>query len=54
VLTGDGPERLQPFGAVARDGFETAITVRTAEPYVGVRALDASGNILGTSEPVEA
>jgi hypothetical protein len=54
VLTGDDPERLQPSGVVARDGFETAIAVPTAKPYVGVRALGDSGKVLGTSETVEA
>ena len=54
VLAGPGPERLEPVGAVARDGFETAIAVRTAEPYVGVRAMDDSGRVLGTSATVEA
>ena len=53
ALVGPRPGRLKPLGEVARDGFETAIVVRTADRYVGVRAKDRSGRVLGTSEPVE-
>jgi hypothetical protein len=49
VLAGPGPERIKPVGSVPRHGFETAITVGTAERYVGVRAKDSSGRVLGTS-----
>jgi hypothetical protein len=54
VLAGDDPDRLQPVEVVKRDGFETAIPVRTPKPYVGVRALDASGRTMGTSKGIEA
>jgi hypothetical protein len=30
------------------------ITVKTTEPYVGVRARDASGKVLGTIRAIEA
>ena len=53
VLAGPGPERLRPVGSVPREGFETAIVVRTGEPYVGVRAKDRSGRVLGASEAVK-
>jgi len=53
VLAGPGPERLKPVGSVPRHGFETAITVGTAERYVGVRAKDSSGRVLGTSRSTE-
>jgi hypothetical protein len=53
VLAGPGPEQLEPLGSVPKDGFETAILARTAEPYVGVQAKDSSGRVLGTSEPIE-
>lgn len=54
VLAGPGPEQLKAVGSVPREGFETASTVQTAEPYVGVRAKDRSGQVLGTaSSPVE-
>ena len=53
VLAGPRPDRLEPLGSVPRDGFETALLARSAEPYVAVRARDRSGRILGTSEPLE-
>ena len=49
VLAGSGPEQLKPVGSVPRYGFETTITVATAERYVGVQAKDSSGRVLGTS-----
>jgi hypothetical protein len=54
ALAGPDPERLKPVGsAVPREGFETAITVHAAEPYVAVRAKHGSGEVLGTTEPVK-
>jgi hypothetical protein len=54
ALAGSKPGRLKPVGsAVKRDGFETTIEVRTSEPYVGVRAEDGSGKVLGASKPVK-
>jgi hypothetical protein len=53
ALAGPTPERLRPVESVPRAGFETAIKVRTAEPYVGVRAMDRSGGILGTSGAIK-
>jgi hypothetical protein len=44
---------MNPVREVPRDGFETAIEVSTTEPYVGVRARDASGRVLAYSKPVE-
>jgi hypothetical protein len=44
---------MNPVGEVPREGFETAIEVRTSEPHVGVRARDASGRVLAYSKPVE-
>src|SRR5215217_1324300 len=49
VLAGSGPERLEPAGSAPRKGFETAITFRTDEPYVAVKAKDRSGRVLGAS-----
>jgi hypothetical protein len=54
VLAGSDPDQLEPLGSVPRNGFETALSARTTEPYVAVRAQDSSGQILGTSEPVKA
>jgi len=54
ALAGSSPGRLEPVGsALKREGFETTITVNTTEPYVGVRAEDSSGRVLGASKPVK-
>jgi len=53
VLAGSHPDQLEPLGAVPRDGFETAISARTTEPHVAVRARDSSGQTLGTSRTVK-
>ena len=53
VLAGPYPDQLEPLGAIRRDGFETAISARTAEPYVAVRAKGSSGQILSTSRPIK-
>ena len=54
VVAGSSPERLEPVGfGTPREGFETAITVDTPEAYVGVEARDRSGQVLGTSRPIE-
>jgi Arylsulfotransferase (ASST) len=52
MLAGPGPDRLEPAGSVPRKGFETVIKVNTTEPYVGVRAKDPSGKVLGTAKAV--
>lgn len=54
VLAGPELDELEPVDSAPRDGFETAITVRTPRPFVAVQALDASGQILGISEVVRA
>jgi hypothetical protein len=54
ALAGSDPERPKPVGsAVLQEGFETAITVHAAEPYVAVQAKHRSGEVLGTIEPVK-
>jgi hypothetical protein len=53
VLAGADPARLAPVTAAPRTGFETAIILRTAEPYLAVQALDAAGQVLGVSAVVE-
>jgi hypothetical protein len=53
VLAGPNPEGLEPVGSVPWEGFETAVAIRTDEPYVAVRAEDDSGRVLGTSEAVK-
>jgi len=53
VLAGPGPDELKPVGSAPRKGFETAITVPTGEPYVGVRAKDRSGRVLGSARAIK-
>ena len=45
-------ERLRGVASKARDGFETEIAARTGASHVAVRALDARGEVLGTSRAV--
>ena len=45
--------RLKLLGSIPRDGFETAMVVRTSDPYVAVRAKDRLGRTLGTSASVK-
>lgn len=52
VHAGSRPSTLTPFGIAARRGFETVIPLGVAYGYARVTALDASGRILATSEPV--
>jgi Arylsulfotransferase (ASST) len=51
VLAGPRPDQLEPLGSVARNGFETAMSVQSPHPYVAVRAKDRSGRVLGTTAP---
>jgi hypothetical protein len=51
VLSGSSPSSLAPVASAARAGFETAIAA-PGGPYFAVRALDASGRVLGTSSTV--
>ena len=53
VLAGPNPEELEPVGSVPWEGFETAMAIRTDEPYVAVQAEDDSGRVLGTSEAIK-
>jgi len=53
VLAGPRPGQLESLGSVPRDGFETAILVKTSDPYVAVRARHRSGRVLGASKPVK-
>jgi hypothetical protein len=53
VLAGTSPDALQPAGSARRDGFETALSAPAGQAYVAVRALDAAGNVLGTSRAIQ-
>ena len=51
VLGGDARDALAPVASSARRGFETALSAPRSR-YVAVRALDASGAVLGTSRAI--
>lgn len=53
VLAGSSTRALKPVADVPRSGFETAAVVFTHTTYVAAQAQDASGRVLGTSEPVK-
>ncbi|MGH2978344.1 MAG: arylsulfotransferase family protein [Solirubrobacterales bacterium] len=52
VLGGARPDALRPVVSGARNGFETAIRVRSDERYVAVQAKDSSGEVIGVSRTV--
>ena len=53
VLAGTDPNELEPLGSAPRRGFETVITLRTSEPYVGLKAMNGSGKVLGTTRSIK-
>ncbi|MDQ6816993.1 MAG: arylsulfotransferase family protein [Actinomycetota bacterium] len=53
VSLGSSAGALRPVGVARRDGFETAIPLRTAVGYVAATALDASGQSLASSDPIK-
>jgi len=52
VLGGSSAQQLTTVASAPRSGFETAIAVPIAEPYVAVEALGAAGEVLGTSRTI--
>jgi len=52
VLAGPSAQQLTPVAGAPRTGFETAIATPTAQHYVAVQALSASGVVLGTSPTI--
>ena len=54
VLAGHEPASLQPVAEAPRGAFETALPLPagTTRPDVAVQALDATGQVLGTSATV--
>jgi hypothetical protein len=52
VLAGASPISLTALTTVPRSGFQTQATVTTSAAYVETRALDANGNVLGSSAAV--
>ncbi len=52
VLGGPSASSLRALATARRGGFETAISVRTKQPYLAVRALDSSHRPLAVSAAV--
>jgi Arylsulfotransferase (ASST) len=52
VLGGNSPTGLAPLASAPKRGFETAIALGRPPAYVAVQALDARGEVLGTSGTV--
>jgi hypothetical protein len=53
VLAGSAPDQLEPLATAPHQGFETVITVRSTETYVGLEALNKSGKVLGTTNAIK-
>jgi hypothetical protein len=53
VLAGPAASQLTPAASAPKGGFETSISTPGTPAYVAVQALDAAGNVLGTSHPVK-
>jgi predicted lipoprotein with Yx(FWY)xxD motif len=54
VLAGSSRTHLLKVRAVARNGFETAVRLRSTRRFYRVKALDARGRVIGTSVAVKA
>ncbi len=52
LLTGPSASQLSPVSTTPKGGFETAVQAPAA-PFVQVRALSATGRVLGTSKAVQ-
>ncbi len=52
VLAGPSSRQLTPQGRYPSRAFETRMFVKTTQPYIQVRALDHSGNVLRASRTV--
>jgi hypothetical protein len=53
VLSGAGPTQLTVTASGVKSGFETTISTPGSPAYVAVRALGASGEVLGTSHAIK-
>ncbi len=53
ILAGQTRTSLTQVGAAHRQGFETAIAVRSSGPYFAVQAHDANGDVLSKSATVK-
>jgi hypothetical protein len=54
VLAGSSASTLAPVATAAKSAFQTAISAPGTGPYVQVQALDAAGNVIGTSATAKA
>jgi hypothetical protein len=52
VLAGSSPASMNVVAMQPREGFETTVTITTAEPEVAVAALGAAGQVLGSSPAI--
>ncbi len=50
VLAGESPESVKAQTVIPVTGFESSVTLPSKHSYVAVQALDAAGNVLGTSK----
>lgn len=53
VLAGKCPHTLKVVTAAFKTGFETAIAVATCGPYFKINALNAQGQVIGSSEVIK-
>jgi len=53
VLAGASPTSLTPLLTVPRNGFETAIPLRSTAGYFAAQALGSTGQVLGTSSATQ-
>jgi hypothetical protein len=53
VLAGSSSASLAPAASATKAGFETSITTPGKPAYVAVQALDAAGNVLGSSHTIK-
>ena len=53
ILDGSDASRLSPVATVAKDGFETHVTVSSTAATFAVEALAADGTVLRRSAPVD-
>jgi hypothetical protein len=53
VLAGAASNQLTPAASAPKAGFETSISLPENPAYVAVQALDAAGNVLGTSHTIK-
>jgi hypothetical protein len=53
VLGGASSAALAPVASAPKGGFETTVSVPGSPAYVAVQALDAAGNVLGTSHTIK-